>query len=79
MEAEATAASEGNAHIDYTQFLDEDGLRGARIGVAEWVPIMLCAFALHFLSSDAIASGAYRRRMSAVQLRRLIFSLAGDA
>ncbi len=31
---EATAASEGNAHIDYTQFLDEDGLRGARIGVA---------------------------------------------
>jgi amidase len=30
----ATAASEGNAHDDYTQFLDADGLRGARIGVA---------------------------------------------
>lgn len=31
---EATAASEGNAHRDYTQFLDPNGLRGARIGVA---------------------------------------------
>lgn len=31
---EATAASDGNAHADYTQFLDADGLRGARIGVA---------------------------------------------
>lgn len=31
---EATAASEGRAHADYTQFLDRDGLRGARIGVA---------------------------------------------
>ena len=31
---EATAASAGNAHTDYTQFLDADGLRGARIGVA---------------------------------------------
>jgi amidase len=31
---EATAASAGNAHTDYTQFLDTDGLRGARIGVA---------------------------------------------
>jgi len=31
---EATAASSGNAHTDYTQFLDADGLRGARIGVA---------------------------------------------
>lgn len=31
---EATAASDGNAHVDYTQFLDADGLRGARIGVA---------------------------------------------
>ena len=29
--------------------------------------------------SDAIASGAYRRRMSAVQLKRLIASLAGEA
>lgn len=31
---EATNASEGNSHTDYTQFLDTDGLRGARIGVA---------------------------------------------
>lgn len=31
---EATAASEGNFHADYTQFLDPDGLKGARIGVA---------------------------------------------
>ena len=31
---EATTASDGNAHDDYTQFLDADGLRGARIGVA---------------------------------------------
>lgn len=30
----ATAASTGNFHGDYTQFLDADGLRGARIGVA---------------------------------------------
>lgn len=30
----ATAASEGRAHDDYTQFLDEDALQGARIGVA---------------------------------------------
>lgn len=31
---DATGASAGNAHSDYTQFLDADGLRGARIGVA---------------------------------------------
>ncbi len=30
---EATAASEGRLHADYAQFLDSDGLRGARIGV----------------------------------------------
>jgi amidase len=30
----ATAASAGNAHTDYTPFLDPDGLSGARIGVA---------------------------------------------
>ncbi len=30
----ATAASEGHVHADYTRFLDRDGLRGARIGVA---------------------------------------------
>ncbi len=30
----ATSASRGNVQSDYTQFLDRDGLRGARIGVA---------------------------------------------
>jgi amidase len=30
----ATAESEGKSHIDYTQFLDANGLQGARIGVA---------------------------------------------
>ena len=30
----ATEASRDQAHADYTQFLDPDGLRGARIGVA---------------------------------------------
>jgi amidase len=29
----ATAASAGHFHTDYTQFLDPDGLRGARIGI----------------------------------------------
>lgn len=29
----ATAASAGNFHTDYTQFLDPDGLRGMRIGI----------------------------------------------
>lgn len=29
-----TAASKGKAHTDYTQFLDANGLKGARIGVA---------------------------------------------
>jgi len=29
----ATADSQGQSHTDYTQFLDPDGLRGARIGV----------------------------------------------
>ncbi len=31
---EATGRSDGNGHLDYTRFLDPDGLRGARIGVA---------------------------------------------
>lgn len=31
---QATGPSAGNAHADYEQFLDADGLRGARIGVA---------------------------------------------
>ncbi|HSF15928.1 MAG TPA: amidase [Vicinamibacteria bacterium] len=35
---DATAASDGNFQTDYTQFLDPDGLRGARIGVARNFP-----------------------------------------
>ena len=31
---EATAASAGHFYTDYTQFLDKDGLRGLRIGIA---------------------------------------------
>lgn len=31
---EVTTASEGQLHTDYTQFLDKDGLKGARIGIA---------------------------------------------
>ncbi len=34
----ATDASEGRTYVDYTQFLDADGLRGARIGVARSFP-----------------------------------------
>lgn len=34
----ATAASEGNAHDDYTQFLDPAGLQGVRLGVARSFP-----------------------------------------
>jgi len=33
----ATAASTGKIHMDYTQFLDPEGLRGARLGVAREV------------------------------------------
>ena len=34
----ATRASEGNSHTDYTPFLDPDGLRGARLGIARNFP-----------------------------------------
>ena len=34
----ATAASEGNYHADYTQFLDAGGLQGARLGIARSFP-----------------------------------------
>lgn len=34
----ATAASDGKSHTDYTQFLDTNGLRGARLGVARNFP-----------------------------------------
>src|SRR5204863_1234999 len=33
----ATRGSEGKFHTDYTQFLDPNGLRGARIGIARQV------------------------------------------
>ncbi len=50
----ATSASRGNAQSDYTQFLDRDGLRGARVGVARQF------FARHervdALMEDAIAA-----------------------
>jgi len=34
----ATAASDAKSHTDYTQFLDANGLRGARLGVARNFP-----------------------------------------
>ena len=34
---DATEGSAGNSHADYTQFLDVEGLRGARIGVARGI------------------------------------------
>ena len=34
----ATAASEGNYHADYTQFLNAGGLQGARLGIARSFP-----------------------------------------
>ena len=35
---DATSASVGNAHADYTQFLDPEGLDGARVGVVRSFP-----------------------------------------
>ncbi|MGH9457679.1 MAG: amidase [Thermoanaerobaculia bacterium] len=34
---DATSAAKGHLHADYTKFLDKDGLKGARIGVARKV------------------------------------------
>ena len=34
----ATAASDGNFHADYTEFLDAGGLQGARLGIARSFP-----------------------------------------
>jgi len=48
----ATAASEGRSHGDYLQFLQPDGLRGARIGIAREV-----YFGFH-PASDRIAEHA---------------------
>ena len=44
----ATAASAGKFHTDYTQFLNPDGLRGARIGVMRGV------YAGHWAQVDAM-------------------------
>lgn len=51
----ATHGSEGKFHTDYTQFLDPDGLRGARVGIARQV---------HFgysTRADAIANNAIKQ------------------
>jgi len=54
----ATAASAGKFHTDYTQFLDRDGLRGARIGVPR-------AFFGYSEETDEIADAAIERMRQA--------------
>jgi amidase len=54
----ATAASAGKFHTDYTQFLDKDGLRGARIGVPR-------AFFGYSEETDEIADAAIERMRAA--------------
>lgn len=51
----ATSESEGKLHNDYTQFLDADGLRGARIGIARE------SFFGYSSKSDAITENAIQR------------------
>lgn len=51
----ATAASAGNFHTDYTQFLDPNGLKGARIGIPRQVYFGYSA------KTDAIANAAIER------------------
>ena len=51
----STRASAGKYHHDYTKFLDKDGLRGARIGVAREV------YFGYSDKSDRIADAAIRR------------------
>jgi len=51
----ATSESEGKFHSDYTQFLDPDGLRGARIGVARET------FFGYSSKSDALIEDAIQR------------------
>ncbi|MBA2288174.1 MAG: amidase [Ktedonobacteraceae bacterium] len=51
----ATQQSTGKAHSDYTQFLDPDGLRGARIGIARQTYFGYNA------KTDAIANAAIER------------------
>ena len=51
----ATSASAGKFYTDYTQFLDPQGLQGARIGVARQV------YFGHNAKADAIANAAIER------------------
>ena len=51
---EATAASDGKSKRDYTQYLDPNGLRGARIGVARRF------FRSKMLSAKILESGSSR-------------------
>ena len=51
----ATLASAGKFHTDYTQFLDPNGLQGARIGIARQVYFGYSA------KTDAIANAAIER------------------
>ncbi len=51
----ATGASAGRYHSDYTKFLEKDGLRGARIGIARQVYFGYSA------KADAIAVAAIER------------------
>jgi len=51
----ATAASDGLYHSDYTKFLDADGLRGARIGIARE------HFFGYSAKADAIVNAAIER------------------
>jgi amidase len=52
----ATAASAGKSHSDYRQFLDPDGLRGARIGVAT-----------QFLGASAKADRVFEENLDAIK------------
>lgn len=52
----ATAASAGHVHADYTQFLDADGLRGARIGVLRVGSFFGYSPAADRLTDDALAA-----------------------
>ena len=51
----ATRGSEGKFHTDYTQFLDPNGLRGARIGIARQVYFGYSA------KADTIANSAIKQ------------------
>jgi amidase len=63
----ATRASAGRTHIDYTKFLEQDSLRGARIGVARQVYFGYSA------KADAIAEAAIE------QMRALGAEIINDA